>query len=89
MSEGASKQEIYARVVDVLIKSFELDRESLRPDAQLFDDLDLDSIDAIDLVVALEEETGLDVEEEELKAIRSVQDIVDLVHGKLAERFAG
>lgn len=89
MNSLASKEEIYARVADVLVRSFELDRDLLRPDAQLFDDLDLDSIDAIDLVVALEEETGLEVGEDELKSIRSVQDVVDLVYGKLAERPAG
>jgi acyl carrier protein len=57
----------------------------VHPDAHLIDDLDLDSIDAIDLVVSLESETDLDVTEDELKALRVVQDIVDLVHRKLME----
>lgn len=77
------KEEILARVVEVLSRSFDLDPGRIHPTSHLFEDLDLDSIDAIDLVVGLEEETGLDVNEDELKAIRIVQDVVDLVHRKL------
>jgi acyl carrier protein len=80
-----TKEEVFAHVSRVLVDSFDLGAAQLRPDAHLIDDLDLDSIDAIDLVVSLEEVTGLDVSEEELKSIRVVQDIVDLVHRKQSE----
>jgi acyl carrier protein len=79
-----TKDQILARVQEILVESFELDVAAVRPDAHLIDDLDLDSIDAIDLAVELESETGLDVSEEELRQIRVVQDIVDLVHDHLA-----
>ena len=88
MAGPMAKDEIFARVARVLEESFDLPPAQLRPDAHLIDDLDLDSIDAIDLVVSLEAETGLDVSEEELKSIRVVQDVVDLVHRKLAEPTA-
>ena len=78
-----SKEEILARVIDLMAESFGIDSAEIFPTAHLFDDLDLDSIDAIDLVVGLEEETGLRVAEDELREIRLVQDIVDLVHRKL------
>lgn len=78
-----TKEEIFARIRDVLVRSFELESDSVLPTAHLFEDLDLDSIDAIDLVVGLEEETGLDMSEDELKALRVVQDVVDLVYRKL------
>ncbi len=80
-----SKEEILARVTEVLVRSFEFDSSQIYPTAHLIDDLDLDSIDAIDLAVGLEEETGLDLAEEELREIRVVQDIVDLIHRKLGE----
>ena len=80
-----TKEEIFAHVSRVLIDSFDLGPAQVKPEAHLIDDLDLDSIDAIDLVVSLEEVTGLDVSEEELRSIRVVQDIVDLVHRKLSE----
>lgn len=82
--QGATREQIFSRVAELLAQSFDLSPEQVRLDSHLIDDLDLDSIDAIDLVVGLEEETGLDVSESELRAIRVVGDIVDLVHGKLA-----
>ena len=81
-----TKADVLARVVEVLVRSFDLAPEQVHPAAHLIDDLDLDSIDAIDLVVGLEEETGLDVSEDELKSIRLVQDVVDLVHDKLVAK---
>lgn len=84
ITRALTKPEILDRVLDVLARSFDLAPDRIRPDSHLVDDLDLDGIDAIDLVVGLEEETGLEVSEEELKAIRVVQDVVDLLHEKLA-----
>ena len=78
-----TKEEIFARVQEILTESFDLQPEDVHLDSHLIDDLDLDSIDAIDLAVGLEEEVGLKVEEEELREIRLVGDIVDLVYSKL------
>ncbi len=78
-----TKEEILARVTELLVQSFALDPGQVHPTAHLIDDLDLDSIDAIDLVVGLEEDGGLDITEEELMELRVVQDVVDLVHRKL------
>jgi acyl carrier protein len=66
-----------------MVESFELDPAEVLPTADLREDLDLDSIDAIDLVVGLEEEIGLEVSEDELREIKVVQDIVDLIHRAL------
>lgn len=73
------RESVLERVREILVESFELEPAAVRLDAHLIDDLDLDSIDAIDLAVELEQETGLRVEEQELKKIRLVKDIVDLV----------
>jgi acyl carrier protein len=81
--EGLSKEQIFARVQEILTESFDLEPDEVRLDSHLIDDLDLDSIDAIDLAVGLEEEVGLKVEEEELQEIRLVGDVVDLIHHKL------
>ena len=83
MATPMTKEQILTRVREILVESFELEPEDVRPDAHLIDDLDLDSIDAIDLAVSLEENTGLDVSEDELREIRRVQDVVDLIHGRL------
>ena len=55
----------------------------LRPSAHLVDDLDLDSIDAVDLAVRVEERTGLSLTEADLKSIQTIQDIVDLIDERL------
>ena len=66
-------------VKDSLAEQFDLDREVLQPESQLFAELGLDSIDALDLVGILEKRLGSPVPDEELKSIRTVQDVVDLI----------
>lgn len=78
-----SKDEILVRVREILVRSFDLDPDKILPSSHLFEELDLDSIDAIDLAVGLEEEVGLEVEEDELREIRRVEDIVSLIHDKM------
>ena len=75
--------EIYDWVTDVLKQQFQIREEDLRPDVHLFDDLDLDSIDAIDLAVRLEEKTGLSLKEENLKEMQTIQDVVNFLHERL------
>lgn len=79
-----SKEEILERVIGVLAESFALDRQSILPTSHLFEELELDSIDAIDLMVGLEEETGIKLSEDELRQIRVVQDVVDAIHRHMA-----
>ncbi len=79
-----SKDEILRWVVATLKNEFQLRDEDLHPGAHLIDDLDLDSIDAVDLAVNVDQQLGLTLSEGELKAIQTVQDVVDLIHGRLA-----
>ncbi|HDG1671345.1 TPA: acyl carrier protein [Kluyvera cryocrescens] len=73
------KNAIYEEVSTLLVKLFELDPEDIRPDARLYEDLELDSIDAIDMIVHLQKKTGNKIKPEEFKAVRTVQDVVDAV----------
>jgi acyl carrier protein len=63
----------------MMTELFGIDAAQVVPQAHLIDDLDLDSIDAIDMVVRLQEVTGRRVAEEELRSLRTVGDIVALV----------
>ncbi|MFT5703574.1 MAG: acyl carrier protein [Rickettsiales bacterium] len=81
-----SKEELSNIIVDILVKDFECPREKLTPDAQLFTDLDLDSIDAVDLVVKLQQITGKKVDPESFKKVRSLQDVVDAVYSLFSEK---
>ena len=78
-----TEPEFIDRVKSVLIEEFELDGAALHPDANLYENLGLDSLDSVDLVVALEKEFGFKVvrtvDEERIRAIRTIQDIVDFV----------
>jgi acyl carrier protein len=67
----------------VLRTEFELEDDELSEDARLGDDLELDSVDAVALAVRLEEETGIALEEEALKAMRTVRDVVGVVSERL------
>jgi acyl carrier protein len=80
-----SKADILVAVQDILARQFELAPAKIVPGARLVQDLDLDSIDWIDMAVALEVETGHRIREEELESIRTIQDVVDVVHRKLHE----
>jgi len=75
-----SKDEIFKTIADILAKDFECDKAKLTPDVQLFTDLDLDSIDAVDLIVKLQQITGKKVDPESFKQVRTLQDVVDAVH---------
>lgn len=81
-----NKEEIFEEVRSILCREFEFLPEEVLPTSHLIDDLDLDSIDAIDLAVKLEERTGLDLEEKELRSLRLVQDVVDVVYTHLDAR---
>lgn len=83
MNERPSPDDVLARVQDVLVDAFEIGRDEVRLEAHVVDDLDLDSIDAIDLAIGLRERMGIDLSEKELKSIRYVRDIVDLLKVKL------
>lgn len=72
-----NKEEIFAWVADVLHQTFELDRAKITADANLYTDLDIDSIDAVDLAVKLNQLTGKRLAPEVFKSVRTVDDVVN------------
>lgn len=81
MSEaiGMTEAEIAETIRNILVEDFEIDAAKIRPDVNLFDELDLDSIDAVDLVVRLQQETGKKVDPNDFKQIRTFDDVVQAV----------
>ncbi len=73
------RQEIIAKVDLVLIDEFELDPAVVKAEAHLFNDLELDSLDAVDLVAALEASFGHRVAEDDAKEVRTVGDVYALI----------
>lgn len=74
-----NKNEIYQEVASLLTSLFEIEPEDIRPDARLYEDLELDSIDAVDMVVHLQKRTGRKIKPETFRTVRTVQDVVDAV----------
>ena len=81
-----TKEDVLGRINDVLAGEFEIDRAKLVPEARLFEDLDLDSIDAVDLVVRLQQQTSLKVKAEDFKTIRTLGDVADVIVKLAAEQ---
>jgi acyl carrier protein len=79
------KEDIYPWVVNVLHEMFELDKSKITPEANLYTELDIDSIDAVDLAVKLKQLTGKRLQPEVFKSVRTVQDVVNALEALLAE----
>ena len=72
--------EIENTIRDILVKEFECDPAALKPETNLFTELDLDSIDAVDLVVRLQQETKKKVDREDFRQIRTLADVTKAVY---------
>ncbi|WP_028108294.1 acyl carrier protein [Ferrimonas futtsuensis] len=71
------REQLLAELSAILIDEFEIDADDIQPDANLYEDLDLDSIDAVDLVIKLQQSSGVKIQPEEFKAVRTVNDVLD------------
>ncbi len=80
-----NKEKIYLKVVSIFKELFEIEAQQITLEANLYQDLDIDSIDAVDLMVELKKMTGKKIQPEEFKSVRTVQDVVDQVYKLLNE----
>ena len=80
-----TKDEIFAKIVDILRDTFDIDAATVTPQARLYDDLEIDSIDAVDLIVQLKPLVGKRLQPEAFKTVRTVQDVVDALHALLQD----
>jgi len=74
-----NRDDILAMLTNLLIEEFEIPAQEITLEAELYSELDLDSIDAVDLVVRLRELTGKKIAPESFKQVRTVGDIVDAI----------
>ncbi|MEA4838523.1 MAG: acyl carrier protein [Rhodospirillaceae bacterium] len=75
----ADKNAIFEELSQLLADLFELDPKGITLESRLYEDLELDSIDAVDLVVHLQKKTSKKIKPEMFKAVRTVGDVVDVV----------
>ncbi len=83
-----TKNELFDRIVTILHDSFEIEPARITPEARLYDDLDSDSIDAVDLIVQLKPLLGRSLQPDAFKSVRTVQDIVDVLYGLIRDQAA-
>lgn len=77
-----TEQEIYHILADALENLFEIDPERIKPEANLFEDLEIDSIDAIDLIDHIKRQTGHKLQAEDFRSVRTVADVIQAVLNK-------
>ena len=75
-----TQDEVFATLRQIMAEMFELDPDDIVLSASLSQDLDIDSIDAVDLMVRLRELTGKRINPEDFKNARTIQDVVDTVY---------
>ena len=80
-----SKAEIYLGVVDILHDMFEIEKSKITPQSNLYSELDIDSIDAVDMVVKLNQITNKRIQPDVFRTVRTVQDVVDVLASLLTE----
>jgi len=83
-----TRDEALQKLKNTLTELFEIPPEKVTPEAKLFEELGLDSIDAIDLVVKLQALTGRRIAPQDFKSVRTVGDVLDCIEKLLKEHEA-
>ena len=71
--------EIYDRIKKIVIEKLDVEDEDVKPDASFVDDLGADSLDTVELIMALEEEFSIEIADEAAERIRTVQSAMDYI----------
>lgn len=79
MGGKLTKDDILNKLTSILVEDFEVDKALITPDASLFEDLDLDSIDAVDLAVRVQQFTQKKIPPENFKQIKTISDVVNAI----------
>jgi acyl carrier protein len=80
-----TRTEIFQQIQDALVQQFEIDRAKITPAAHLIQDLGMDSLDAIQMAVHIQELTKQRVAEDQMRQLRTVQDVVDMIERLLSK----
>lgn len=84
-----TRDEIYDHIVEILVESFELDADEISRESRLYEELGLDSIDAVDIFVQLREITGRRPDPAVAREVRTVDELIAFVESELAAAERG
>ncbi len=75
------KQQIFDWIAKALSEDFDIEADRIKFESRLYEDLDIDSIDAVDLMVRLKQLTGQRLTPDAFRSVRTIGDVVDAIHG--------
>ena len=78
---NADEAKILEQIKEVLVDLFDLNEAEIVPEARLYEDLDIDSIDAVDLLIDLKKMIDVDISSEKFNEVRTIQDVMDAIAG--------
>jgi acyl carrier protein len=71
------KEQLFFRIREILVDQFEIEQSNVTLDANLYEELEIDSIDTVDLMVQIKELTGKKIPPDKFKEIRTISDVID------------
>ncbi len=74
------------KVIEIIAEKLNLSKDQIKPEASFVDDLGADSLDLVELVMAMEEEFGMEVPDEDAEKLRTVKDAIEYVKQRLGEK---
>ena len=77
---GYLKEDVYSIIKEAMVSLFKIEEDKITLEARLYEELDIDSIDAVDLLVYLKEKIGKKPDAESFRDVRSVGDVVDAIY---------
>jgi acyl carrier protein len=75
---------IEEKVIDIIVDKLGVERSEVTPEAVFIDDLGADSLDLVELIMAMEEEFGMEIADEEAEKLRTVQDVINFISARAA-----
>ena len=75
---------IEEKVIDIIVDKLGVERSEVTPEAVFVDDLGADSLDLVELIMAMEEEFGMEIADEEAEKLRTVQDVINFIKARAA-----
>ena len=73
---------IEEKVIEIIVEQLDVTREECVPEASFIEDLGADSLDLVELIMAIEENFGVEIADEELQKIRTIQDAINFIKKK-------
>ncbi|BBE30772.1 acyl carrier protein [Tepiditoga spiralis] len=78
-----TREELFDKMKEVIVETLGVEEEDVKLDSSFVDDLDADSLELVDLTMALESELGVTIEDDEIESLKSVEDALKIVANKL------